>query len=94
MLRPSNGATLSGSYWLAAGAVLGNSPVASVDFVLSGGGLSKRSVCVTHGSSLIGTPCDWNTSSVANGRYELQAVVSNALGKTLQSKAVTVFVKN
>ena len=41
VVRPSDGATLSGGYWLAAIAVLGNSPVVSLDFRLSGGGLSN-----------------------------------------------------
>jgi peptidoglycan/LPS O-acetylase OafA/YrhL len=93
LLRPSDGATLSGSYWLAAGAIVGNSPVDSINFFLSGRGLSKQSICVAQ-RSLISWFCDWNTSSVANGRYKLQAVASNALGKTLQSKAVSVSVKN
>jgi hypothetical protein len=93
VLRPSSGATLSGNYWLAAGAIVGNSPVVRIDFLLSGGGIAKRTVCVAQ-PSLIGWWCDWNTSTVANGHYTLRAVASNAEGKTLPSGAVSVSVKN
>jgi peptidoglycan/LPS O-acetylase OafA/YrhL len=91
--KPSNGATLSGDSWLAAGAVLGNSNVVNLDFQLSGGGLSRHSICVGT-LTIIGFFCHWNTSGVPNGSYTLQSVAYDASGKSVRSQPVAISVKN
>ena len=91
---PSNGATLSGTH-----AVLGASVntsggrITKVQFVLSGRSFSK---------TVIGTAAFtqdvaflfWNTTSVPNGTYSLQSVITNAVGKHSCSTPISIEVRN
>ncbi len=91
--RPSNGATVSGTYVLDAAAALANSPVTKVEFRLSGGGLHNQ--LIGFGSeSFVGWLCYWHTSSVGNGRYTLMTIAYDAAGKSVQSKSISLSVKN
>jgi peptidoglycan/LPS O-acetylase OafA/YrhL len=93
VLRPSHGATLSGHYWLAASAANGSSAVAKVAFQLSGTGLRDRSIC-TATATIVGWLCDWNTSSVPNGHYDLRSVLYDAAGHSVRSGPISVTVRN
>jgi peptidoglycan/LPS O-acetylase OafA/YrhL len=93
VLRPPDGATLSGEYSLAANAVDGFSPVAKVTFELSGSGLRNRSICVAT-PTIAGWLCDWNTASVPNGHYDLRSVLDDATGHRTASGPVAVTVRN
>jgi hypothetical protein len=91
--KPSNGATVSGTYVLDGAAVLGSSPVTKVVFRLSGGALDNQLICVAS-KTLVGWLCSWNTSNVANGRYALRSIAYDAAGKSVQSKPVSLSVEN
>jgi peptidoglycan/LPS O-acetylase OafA/YrhL len=91
--RPSNGATVSGAYVLAGAAVLGSSPVTKVEFRLSGGQLDNQLIGVAN-KTFVGWLCYWNTSNVANGRYTLRSIAYDAAGKSVQSKPISLSVKN
>ena len=91
--RPSNGATVSGTFVLAAAAALGNSPVTKVEFLLSGGGLHDQLIGLGS-ETLFGWLYSWNTSNAANGRYRLRTIAYDAAGKSIQSKSISLSVKN
>ena len=93
LARPSDGATLSGNYWLAASAALGSSPVSRVEFQLSGGTQRNQLICLGN-LTFIGWFCQWNTTNVADGRYTLESVAYDASGKSVRSKPVSITVKN
>lgn len=96
VVRPSNGATLSGGFLLDARSgmsLFGKPPVVRVVFRLSGGGLRNQSIC-SGASGFGGWICYWNTSSVANGRYTLQSVAYDAAGMSVRSKSISLSVKN
>jgi peptidoglycan/LPS O-acetylase OafA/YrhL len=90
---PSRGAKVSGEVLLAATAALGSSSVVNVDFQLSGGGVHDQSVCIGS-KSVFGWLCRWDSSTVANGHYTVNAVASSGPGRTRQSKPISFFVKN
>ena len=91
--RPSNGATLSGTYVLAASASLGDSPVTRVEFRLSSGGVNNQLIGFAT-KTLVGWLCAWNTSNVRNGRYTLRTIAYDVAGRSVQSKSVSLSVKN
>lgn len=91
--RPSYGATVSGRYLLGAVAALGDSHVTRVEFRLSGNGLHDTLICSGQ-PTLYGWFCDWNSSQVPNGKYLLQSVAYNTVGRSIRSKSVSFTVKN
>lgn len=93
VVRPSNGATVSGTYVLAASASLGDLPATRVEFRLAGGQLDNQLIGVGT-KSLFGWLCSWNTSDVPNGRYTLRSIAYDAAGKSVQSKGISLSVKN
>ncbi len=93
LIQPSNGATVSGTSWLAATASVGSSPVARVEFELSGHGLANEPICPA-GPSFIGWLCPWETARFANGRYVLRSVAYTATGRAIPSRPVRVTVRN
>ena len=94
VVRPTGGATVSGSYLLAASTNLDDVPIVKVDFRLSGVGFNAQTVCRGVGGSPLGWICWWNTSNVSNGRYALQSIAYDAAGQSVQSKSVSISVSN
>lgn len=92
MFSPKNGATLKGGLWLDAGAT-GIDGVTKVDFRLTGGTLHSALIA-TGTSTEVGWLAGWNTTSVPNGTYKLQAVAYDAAGKSGVSTSITVTVAN
>lgn len=93
VVRPSDGDAVSGAFWLAASASLGDIPVSRVEFELSGGGLENQPIC-TGADTSIGWYCRWDTSSVPDGRYTLRSVALGAGGKSIRSRPVSLVVRN
>jgi LmbE family N-acetylglucosaminyl deacetylase len=89
---PSNGATLSGTTVLDASAS-SEDPVSMVQFVLSGGSYNE-SVIGTATLTEYGYLFSWDTTGVPNGAYTLQSLVTDQLGQTAYSAAVSVTVDN
>jgi hypothetical protein len=92
LLTPANGATLSRTAVLDADAT-GYFKVTKVEFYLTG---------ISHHVTLIGTgrltpdgwATLWNTTTVANGAYQLQSVAYDAAGSSSHSNGITITVKN
>ena len=90
---PSTGATVSGRYFLLAGAKLGDAPVTRLEFRLSGKGLHNTLIC-SGIRTVYGWLCGWDTSQVPNGRYALRSVAYGAAGESVQSRPISFSVKN
>lgn len=86
MTGPANGSTVSGSITVSANAS-DNVAVAGVQFQLNGANL---------GAEVTTTPYSitWDTTTVANGSYTLDAVARDSSGNRTTSAAVTVTVSN
>jgi hypothetical protein len=92
VLRPSNGAKVSGTTALAARGTA-YLRVTHVDFLLTDG--SNRSTLIADGSlTLFGWLAKWNTTSVANGTYSLRSIAYDASGGTSLSKSITITIAN
>ncbi len=92
VLRPVNGATVSGTVPLDARAT-DYVTVAKVEFYLTGSSVSHEPIGSGR-STLDGWIALWNTASVANGTYKLRSVAYDSLGRSSQSKSTTVRVSN
>lgn len=90
---PSSGTILRGKTILGARANSYGSPVTRVQFVLDGGSLSDH-VLGSAAPTLVGYFLRWNSTSVPNGTYSLQSVVTNKIGKRSYSRAITIEVAN
>jgi hypothetical protein len=92
VLLPSDGATVSGTTWLDAGA---SSPVglASVTFEVSGGSISDK-VVSSSVATLYGYIGAWDTTDVPNGTYTLYSVATDADGNVGTSLPFTFRVNN
>ena len=90
VLIPSQSTTLSGSTDLDASA----SNATSVEFLLYGGsyGFNAPVVCIAT-PTLYGWLCDWNTTTVPNGSFELVSKASGS-GGTSFSSGIGITVKN
>ena len=88
---PSNGATVSGTQNLDAGATPG---VGQVQFELNGNGLTND-VVATASPTYIGWLASWNTTGVPNGTYTVQSVATNpGGGLSSTSPGVSITVNN
>ncbi len=87
---PANGATVSAGQWLDASA---SSGVTQVVYQLTGGTLD-HTVIATATPTIVGWLADWNTTTVPNGSYALQSLVSYAGGVTGTSSSIAVTVAN
>jgi beta-glucanase (GH16 family) len=90
VVKPSKGATVSGSQTLDA---LASSGVKQVHYDLTGGSLSDV-VIATASSTAYGWVASWNTTAVPNGTYTLQSVAIYASGGSGTSPGVIVTVNN
>ncbi len=89
---PSNGSWVSGEVFLGAG-VATNVGVTNVEFTLTGGSLDNA-VIAQAGPSRYGWLGAWDTTTVPDGTYTLQAEASDGAGFEGVSKGVTVVVEN
>ncbi len=90
VLRPSNGATVSGGQYLDASA---SSGVNKVEFPLRGGSLNDV-VIATGTPTYYGWIGGWDTTTVPKGTYTLQSVAYYAGGVSGRSTGITVTVAN
>ena len=89
---PANDATLSGTAVLDA-SVTGYFVVTKVEAYLTGG--SRHDTLIgTATRSYFGWAIRWNTTTVANGTYQLQSVAYDVAGRSSHSEAITITVKN
>ncbi len=89
---PQNGSMLHGRQVLDV-AVSDLFDVTRVDFVLSGPGGEAATVAVRHRSNY-GWIGRWNTSTVPNGSYRIEAKVSDSGGRSVTTPPVEVRVEN
>jgi hypothetical protein len=89
VVKPSNGATVSGSQTLDA---VASSGVSRVQYVLTGGP-DNGTVIATATSTIYGWLSQWNTTSIPNGTYTLQSVATYS-GASVTSAPITITVNN
>jgi hypothetical protein len=90
MLIPGNGATVTGTQLLDAGASAGTS---QVQYELTGGTLNQA-VVATGTPTLYGWLTYWDSTTVPNGTYTLQSVARYAGGITGTSPGISITVNN
>jgi hypothetical protein len=92
VVRPWNGAVLSGKALLDATAA---SPVdrTTVQFLVTGDGLHDALVGAGQHSPY-GWLASWDTTTVADGTYQLRSAVSYSGGRTVESPTITVVIHN
>jgi hypothetical protein len=83
---PASGASVSGTLAVTAAATAGLG-VSSVQFKLDGSNLGTAVTTVPYSTN-------WNTTSTSNGSHNLTAVVTDKIGSTATSSAVSVTVNN
>ncbi len=88
---PSNGATVSGTQGLDAGASAG---VTQVQYVLTGGSLNHSVIATATSPTYYGWTASFDSTKVPNGIYTLQSVASYGGEVTGTSPGVTVTVSN
>lgn len=86
MTAPANGSTVSGSITVSANAS-DNVAVAGVQFQLNGANLGVEVTAAPYSIT-------WDTSTVANGSYTLDAIARDSSGNRTTSASVTVTVSN
>ena len=88
VVLPSTGSYLHGIATLdgLASDVIG---ISSLKFEITGGGLTND-VVATGSPTIYGYVASWNTSSVSDGTYALQAVACNSAGNCSVSQGITV----
>ena len=89
---PQNRSTVHGEQLLD---VLGSGSydVTRVDFSLSGPGLARASFA-TGTSTNYGWIAEWNTSTVPNGSYTIEATVDDSAGRSVRTSPIEVRVEN
>jgi hypothetical protein len=92
VILPRNGSTVRGRQTLL---VLGSGSydVSKVDYFLSGSGLAKTLV-LTSLASGFGWYTMWNTSTVPNGTYTIEASVRDSAGRSVVTPTIDVRVEN
>ena len=90
VVAPSNNAALAGSQYLDA---LASSGVTTVQYEVTGGSLTNA-VIATAAPTIYGWLASWNTTTVPNGTYALQAVASYAGGVSGASAPISISVTN
>ncbi len=93
MLPSTNGSSLSGTQAILDAAVSGNVGVTNVEFTLTGGSLNDAPIA-QGASSNYGWIASWDSTTVPDGTYTLQAEASDGAGYQGISSGVTVVVEN
>ncbi len=91
MIYPPSGATVSGTATFNAKPL--NSTVTTINFVATGGTLRGAQIA-TSKPTIGGWVGKWDTSTVTNGTYRVSALAYDGSGKSAQSPAVLVRVRN
>jgi hypothetical protein len=89
---PSSGTVEQGSFILDASAGSTNG-VSKVQYEITGGSYTD-SVIGTASASIFGWVYTWNTTTVPDGAYTVQSVVTDTLGNTGTSAGITIVVDN
>ena len=89
---PRNGSTLRGKRYLDV-AVSSQFDVTKVNYILSGPGIDSASFATGYRSTY-GWIGGWNTSTVPNGTYTIEAKVSDSGGRTVLTAPIEVRVDN
>jgi Bacterial Ig domain len=90
---PSNNATVSGSSVILDAAASSPVGVESVDFTLTGGAYNDTEIA-TATSTYYGWIASWDSTTVADGSYQLQSVATGEDGETATSSPITITVDN
>jgi hypothetical protein len=92
VLKPANGATLSGTSLIdsTASDVF---PVTKLEYYVTGGD-QHDALVATGRRSPIGWVALWNTTAVPNGTYMLRSVARDSDGRSGSSKGITITVRN
>lgn len=92
VILPRHGSTVHGKQLLD---VLGSGSyvITKVDYFLSGPGRARIFIAKGRASE-VGWAAAWNTSTVPNGSYMIEAHVSNSDGRSVTTPAIEVRVKN
>lgn len=96
VLMPSTGAYVSGAsvtFDASASASYGVG-ISTVQFVLTGGSNNQTVIAAAGGPSLYGYIAAWNSTSVPNGTYTLQSLVTDKVGNSTYSAGITITVAN
>lgn len=91
VIFPSSGATVSGTTSFDARSL--SSTVTAVSFVATGGTLRGAQITASK-LSVAGWVGQWDTSTVSNGTYKVSALAYDRSGKSVESPAVSITVKN
>jgi hypothetical protein len=89
VVLPANGANLTGSRQNLDATTSDDSSVGSVQFEVTGGGLTND-VVSTGTLTLVGWLGIWNTAALPKGTYVLQSVATDAAGNVGRSPGITV----
>jgi major membrane immunogen (membrane-anchored lipoprotein) len=93
ILKPSNGASVSGSQVLLDAGASENGGVAKVSFYLTGGSLNNALIA-TAIPSYYGWYAYWNSTTVPDGTYTLQSDADDGAGNQGVSSSISVTVAN
>lgn len=91
IIVPRSGQVVSGSAALDAVAIAAS--VTAIDFVATGGSLHDTKVA-TAGHSLDGWVATWNTTTVANGAYQVASVGYSRAGRSVRGPDIMIKVEN
>ena len=91
---PWNGATLRGaSAFLLAAIKANGTTITKVQFALSGGGYHRKIIGAASFTEF-GAAFGWNTTTVPNGSYSLQSVVTDKAGNSSSSVSINIRIDN
>jgi hypothetical protein len=93
VIKPANGATLSGTGAVLDATASGTFNLTKVEFHLTGGTLNDALIA-TAAPTFYGWLTKWDTTAVSNGTYSLQSVAYDAVGNSGRSAGVMITVSN
>jgi hypothetical protein len=93
VLIPSTGATISGTSAVLDASASAPAGVNTVQFVLTGGSYSQM-VVATGTPTFYGWVAELDTTTIPNGTYTLQSLVTDDSSNTAYSAGITITVQN